>query len=92
VWKVRVLGGTGLSKRDSALVRGGPSNAMMIMTIIHIPLVMSDGHEMDSSSRAPAARRAWVHVAMSCRAMHQMSPLPEAPMLVEPILVLKAPG
>jgi hypothetical protein len=70
VWKVRAFSGSGPSERDSALVRWGLPNAMVIMTIMHVPLVMSDGDGVDSSTRAPTARHAWVPVAMSCRAMH----------------------
>jgi hypothetical protein len=53
-----------LSERDSTLVRGGLPNAMVIMTIMRVPLVMSDGDGMDFNTQAPAASHAWAHVAV----------------------------
>jgi hypothetical protein len=53
---------------------------------------MSDSDGTDFSTRAPTARRTWLPVATSCRARHEMSPLPEAPVSVEPIWCRKPLG
>jgi hypothetical protein len=45
---------------------------------------MSEGDGMDSSTRVPTARHAWVPVATSYHARHSTSPHPKALVPVEP--------
>jgi hypothetical protein len=47
-------------------------------------VAMSDSDGKDSSTQAPAARRVWVPVAMSCHTRHEMLPLPKTMTLVKP--------
>jgi hypothetical protein len=60
------------------------SDVSVIMAIMcsFCGVAMSGGDGMDSSTRVSAARRAWVHVVMSCLSRHLMPSFSECPTLV----------